>query len=126
MVTKDIRCIADIFKATACTACDNTLIDVHSAVMDFIFQRKFNRTVQADLCTLLYIIENIHEIRIQFLDCVCIARMEWHRNHRSDLTKVDLHNAVIVSHRTRIQLLVVLGPPMNLIKFPDRIVRSPD
>ena len=126
IAAQNICCITDIFVAAARAACNNTLIHVQTPVSYFIFQCEIYRAVKTDFRTLLHIIKNIHQICIQFLDGIGIARMERHRDHRPDRTKVNRYHTIIVSNSARIQFAIVLTSSMNLIKFFDRIIRFPD
>ena len=52
--------------------------------------------------------------------------MEWHRNHRLDFAQIHIHHAVIISRRSWVQFLIVLRPSMNLIEFPNLLIRLPN
>ena len=76
-----------VLKATAGTSCNNTLLYIQSAVMNLIRSavKSTATVIKAYKRLLLYIIEGYpSRLCIQFFDCVRIARMEWHRNHRFD------------------------------------------
>ena len=84
--TKDICCCADIFKSTARASCNDSLIHIKLSVDHFVFQCIRYFTIQADLRFFLNIIQNIIKICFQFINGICVARMEWHGDHRFDLT----------------------------------------
>ncbi len=97
-IFQNVRRGADILKSAARTACDNSLLYVQSAIVHLILERKVHRAVETDKRFLLAVLQDVHQICIEFLDGVCIARMERHRDHRLDLAKVHPDAAVIVRH----------------------------
>ena len=76
---------ADIFKSAARASCDDALLYVELSVADLILERIVHRAVQADKRLLLYIVENVLQVRVQLVDGVHIARMERHGDHWPDL-----------------------------------------
>ncbi len=79
---QNIRRITNIFKSASCASCNNTLIYIQSAITYFFFQIQIHRTIKTNLRLLLTISKNVHQVMIQFFDCICITRMERHCYHR--------------------------------------------
>ena len=122
----DIGRRTDIFESAARTACNDALIHHKLAVFYFVFQMKFHGAVQAYLCTLFRLVQNIRQIGIQFFNGVSIAGMERHGNHRTHLGQIHLDHAVIVRCFTGIKLFIICLPSMDFIKFLNHTVRLPD
>ena len=70
--------------------------------------------------------EHISKVRIDFLDRICIARMEWHGDHWLDRRKINLDQSVIVGYLTRIQFFKLFTSAMDLIKLFDLLICTPD
>ena len=116
----------DIFKSTAGASCDDSLVHIQFPVMYFIFQCKINLSIQTYLCLFLYIIQNIHQVCIQFIDGVGITRMERHSDHWTDLVQFNHDHTVIISSCTRIQLFIFFTSSMSSIEFFNLLICSPD
>ena len=74
------------FKSTTRASCNDSLVHIKLSVDHFVFQCIRYFTIQADLRFFLNIIQNIIKICFQFINGICVARMEWHGDHRFDLT----------------------------------------
>ena len=122
---KYIRCCTYILEAAACTACNNSLLNIELSVYHLVLECKRNLIVQAHRCTLLYVIKDIHQVSIEFFNGIYIARMERHCNHRLNAAKVYIDNSVIVGHITRVKLTIALTTAMYLIEILNFIISSP-
>ena len=122
----NVCCRADIFKSTAGTSRNQSLIHIELAVHNLALQRIIYCAIQTYQCLLLYFMKNIFQIRINFIDCVYIGRMERHCNHRFDLTQIHIHHTVIVRHCSRIQFFIITLTSVNLIELADLLIRLPD
>ena len=83
---QDICRITDIFKSTTGTSGNDSLIYIQLAIDYFIFQCEVYFTVQTYQRTFFYIVKHIFQVCIYFINRICIAWMERHCDHRSDLT----------------------------------------
>ena len=81
----DICSCTDIFKSTTCTSCDDSLLYIELTVSDLILQRVINCTVKTYKCFLLYIMKDVCQICVQFINCINIAWVERHCDHWLDL-----------------------------------------
>ena len=70
--------------------------------------------------------ESVRTVLILFFDGIGIAWMERHSNHRADLVQFHMYQAVIISHFSRIQLLILLASAMDGIKIFNSVVCLPD
>ena len=122
----NIRGSTDIFKSTACTSCDDSLFYIKFTIYDLILKRIIHSAIQAHKSLLLNIMQNILQICIQLIDRIYIAWMERHCDHRLDLTQVHINHSVIISNSSRVQLFILLASSMDIIKFPDLLICSPD
>ncbi len=87
---------------------------------------EFHCAVQADFRALLRLIQDIHQIGVQFFDGVCIAGMERHGNHGAYFGQIHRNHAVIVCHLAGHKLLIICLTPVNLVEFLDFFVCLPD
>ena len=85
MALKDVRRRADVLKAAARAACDDSLIHMEFPIAHLVHQGVFHRAVQADQRLLFHIMKDIRQIFVQFLNGIGIAGMEWHGDHGTDL-----------------------------------------
>ena len=52
--------------------------------------------------------------------------MEWHSDHWSDLTQINLYTAIIVCCFTWFQFFVIFTSAMDLIEFLNLLICLPD
>ena len=83
---EDVCCCTDILKSAACTSGDDSLLYIKFTVNDFVLERIWNFAVETDLSLFLYIIKDVIEVFFEFIDSIGIAWVEWHCDHRFDLT----------------------------------------
>ena len=122
----NIRCCTDIFKSTTCTSRDDSLINIEFSVHNLALKRIIHCSVQTDQSLFLHFMEDIRQICIHFINRIYIAWVERHRDHWLDLAHIDINHSIIVSHCSRIQLLISLASSMDLIEFLDLFICFPD
>ena len=100
--TDQVCCLTDILESTTGTACDDSLLYIELSVNNLILQCKVNLAIQGYLRTFFYIVQNIHQICLHVLNCVDIAWVEWHCDHRFYLGEIYINNTVVICNSTRI------------------------
>ena len=125
MSSENIGSITYILKSTAGASCDNSLVNIESAILNLIRELEINLSVKAYKCLLLAVVKNIFKVSIKFFYCIGIAWVERHGNHRLNLIKVNIYNAVIVCHVARIKFFIRFTSSVNIIKFPDSVISLP-
>ena len=126
MAPQDVSGVTDILKAAACAAGDNSLIHQQLSVMNLVFQRKRNLAVQRYLRAFFHIVQDIHQVLIQFFNRIRVAGMEGHGDHRTDLVQLYHHHSVVISHSSGIQLFIIPASAVNFIIFLNRVICFPD
>ena len=120
-----IRSFGDIVKQTAGTAGNNALIGPNAAVVNLV--NKFHiRLREAFLRILFDFFKELFRILQEFMNCVCIGRMERQGDHRLLLAEVNRNHSIVISDRTRMQLFVSLGTFMSCIEFLCFFIRFPN
>ena len=126
MSLEDVRCRADIFKAAACTAGDDSLIHMEFSVSHFVVQGVVNSAVKAYLGFLFHITQDVVQVGVEFFNRIGVAGVERHGNHGSDGGEVHGYQAVIVGHVSGVEFLVFFLPAVDFVKFFDFSVCFPD
>ena len=123
---EDVRRIADVFKSAAGTTCNDSLIAIQLSVTHLAAQGIFNLVSEGDLRSLFHLLQHLRQVLLDLLDCVNIAWMERHGDHRTDRGQIHFDAAVIVGCPRRRKRTVSFLSSMDLIEFPDRLIRLPD
>ena len=123
---EDICCSADILESTACTAGDDSLLNIKLAINYLVSQCERNLSVKTYLCSLLHICKDIVKVCLQLIDGVGVTWVERHCDHWFDLTEVDLYTAVIVCNVARFQFFIILRSSVDRIEFLDLRICLPD
>ena len=68
----------------------------------------------------------IRKIGVDFLDGVGKARVERHRDHRTDFGEVDVHHGVVVGSRAGSKPAIGLAPPVDVVPALRAVIGLPD
>ena len=81
----DICSCTDILESTACTAGDDSLLNIKLAINYLVSQCERNLSVKAYLCSLFHICKDIVKVCLQLIDGVGVTWVERHCDHWLDL-----------------------------------------
>ena len=101
-IFQNICCVTNIFKSTAGTSGNDTLINIQPAIAHFIFQSKIYCAVKAYCSTFFYIIKDIHQVFIQLFNGIRITWVERHGDHRLHCAQIHFYHSVIICYITRV------------------------
>ena len=125
LAAQNVRRRADIVKGAAGAARDLALFDPNAAVV-VLAHEIHGHTLELFVCLLLYGVEDVLRVFLQFVDGVGVGGMHWHGDGALHRGEIDIHTAVVPGNFGGVQLLVCLGSAVGDEVALGLLVGDPD
>ena len=126
-VAQNVGSLHDIGVVAACTARNDALLHLQAARGDLIGQAEMNLLVIAQAGGFfLDLVQNVTEVRVQFINFKGIAGVERQRNHRLDGGQINIDHTIVIGSGGGVKLAVIIAAAMHGQEFAGLFIGAPN